>query len=131
MAFQVFLQIKAVSKQPPHNDMGFTGGVFTLGNAVALLYTDRRIHSLFIAHWQFDIQLVEPLESQLFEAFVVFMGRNVAVSGKNGVTWVVVMLIEADEVVIAQINNVIRLAATVVMIGRCREKVTAQILPEL
>src|SRR5690554_7276362 len=120
-----------MAQHPTHIDVGFIGRAFSLVAAIALLPTQGRQDALFIAYGQFNVQFVEALESQLFKPFVVFVGWNVAVSGKDGVTWMVMVLIEPNKVVIAQINNMIRLSATVVVVGCRREQVAAQILPKL
>src|SRR5690606_10678547 len=80
---------------------------------------------------QFDIKAIKPLERQLLELLMVLIGRNIAISGKNGVARVVMVTIELHKIVITQINNVIRLTATVVVVCGGRKQVAGQVLPQL
>ena len=129
LAFHVFQQVKTVAEQPTRHDMGLVLGALTLVHGITLLHPDRAEHPLLIADRQFDIQLVEPLQCQFLEALVMLVGRDIAIGSKDRVARVIVMAIEVDQVVVAKIDDVVRLTATVVMIGSSGEQVAAEVLP--
>src|SRR5690554_2200837 len=111
--------------------MSFVIGALAFADCVTLLYTHRSKHALFITNRQLDIKTVKSFERQLFKPLMVLTRRNIAIGGEYGITGVIVVTIELDKVVIAQIDYMIWLATTVVMISCGRKQVTAQVLPEL
>ena len=62
---------------------------------------------------------------------MMLMSRDIAVGGKYRVAGVIVVAVELQQVVVAQIHDVVGLATAVVVIGRGREKVAAEVLPQL
>ena len=120
-----------MAQQPAHHNVGFVLGAFAVVHRIALLYPHRGEHALFVPHRQLDIQLVEPLQGLLFELLVVLVRGNIAVGGKNRVARVVVVLVELHQVIVAEVYDVVRLTATVVVVGGRREQVAGQVLPQL
>ena len=120
-----------MAQQPAHHNMGFVLCAFTVINRVALLHPQGCKHTLLVTDRQFDIQAIKPLERQFLELLMVLPGWNVAVGGKNGVARVVMVFVKLHQVIVGQINNMIRLTATVVVVGGGREQVAGQVLPQL
>ena len=131
LPLQVLLKIKAVAQKPPHHDVGLVVGTLTLVHGVALLHTNGRKHALLVADRQINIQSVKTFQCQLFKLFMMLMGRDIAVRGKYRIAGVVMMAIELKQVVVTEVNDVVRLTTTVVVIGRGREQMAAQVLPQL
>ena len=131
LPLQVFLQVKAVSQQPAHHDMGLVAGFLALTDGVTLVDAHRREHPLLITYRQLHIQTIKPLQSQLLEAFMMLVSWNVPVGRKDRIAGMVVMTVEAQQVVVAQIYNVVWLTTTVVVVGGGREQVAGQVLPQL
>ncbi len=110
--------------------MGLVAAVVVFIVGVGALDPQRLFQALLPGHTDIDVQAVEVAQRFIFELGLKFCGLNVAEGHKNGVAGVVVGAVEILELLVAQIGDVRRVAATVVVISRGGVQVLAHRLPQ-
>ena len=77
-----------------------------------------------------DVEPLEARERALLEAGVELRYRDVAVAHEHRVAGVVMAAVEIDQTLVAQVRDVLRVTAAVVVVGGAGEEVLGQRLPE-
>ena len=110
--------------------VGLGAQVFAV-DAIALLNRQRRGVAFLRLHAPLFILTFKAAQRLAFEGVVQFAHIHVAEGHKDGVGWVIMGFIEADQLLIGQVGDFRRLTTTVVVVGCGRKQITADALPQL
>ncbi len=110
--------------------MGFVTCTFFSVYRVGLLHPDRRQIAFFVSGRKFYGQAFKALQGEVLELLLELVGRDIPVSHEDGVTGVVVCLVETLELSITEIRDMSRLTTAVVVVGAGREQIAGDGLPQ-
>ena len=91
-----------------------------LGLAVTLFITDRNM----------AVKLIKTAQCLLFKLLLMFGSGNIAKGNKNGITRVIMGLVERFKLFVTEVRNICWFTATVIVISTCGVEMLAHGLPQ-
>ena len=125
-----FRQVGALTEQPAHDNMSLFVGAFFRIHCIGFLDANRGKITFLLASTEVHWQTVKSCQCQFFKIGLQFFSRNVAIGHENGIAGMIMRFVELLQFPIAQVRNVCRFAATVVMVSGAGKEVAAHGLPE-
>ena len=86
--------------------------------------------TLFIFNGNMAVELFKAAQGIFFKGSLMFLGGNITKGNKNRIARMVVGLVKGFKLLVAQIGNIRRLSATVVVVGAGWIEVLGHGLPE-
>ena len=127
---QQVLEAGRPAEQPAEHDVALLLGLAFLLPGVVLLDRHRRGIALLVGHRDVHRQGLEACQRARLETLVQLGHREVAVAHEHRVARVIVRAVELAQPLVAQVRDVLRIAARVVVVGGVREQVLRQRLPQ-
>ena len=130
LRLEQLLQIGALSQQPAHHQVGLALGTALVVAGVGALDAQGRLQALLRGHANGFLQGLEAAQGAALEYLLVLGRGNVAEGHENGVAGVVVAAVEGHQLLVAEVGDMRRVAAAVVVVGRGGEQLLAQFVPQ-
>ena len=106
------------------------GPLFSLIVGVAFLKILGLGVTLFIAHCNMAVELIKTAQCLIFKLLLMFASSNIAKGNKNGITRVIMGLVERFKLFVTEVRNICWFTATVVVISTCGVEMLAHGLPQ-